>query len=75
MQQLGIHLARTLFYGVGNRGSVFQRAFPTNIPIRFSAPNKGKIVKLAQSVDKPNAITTYGYQLRSPVTLLREKRP
>ena len=51
---------------------MFHRVFPSNIPTRFSAPDKSKIVKLAQCVDKPKAITTYGYQLRSPVTLLQE---
>lgn len=60
---------------VGYRGAVFYPVFPSNIPIRFSAPDKDKIVKLTQCVDKPTTITTYGYQLRSPVTLLREKRP
>ena len=60
---------------VSYRGAVFHRAFRSNVPIRSSAPDKGKIVKLAQCVDKPNAITTCGYQLRSPVTLPREKRP
>jgi len=53
---------------------VFHRAFPSNVTIQFCAPDKGKIVKLAQCGDKPKPTTTYGYQLRSSVTLLREKR-
>jgi hypothetical protein len=40
---------------VSYRGAVFHLAFPSNVPIRFYAPDKRKMVELAKCIDKPKA--------------------